>query len=188
MTSTIEKYVKHYNDHYLVEGESGSGQLTWQPQYEIWLKAGYKPSMSVLDYGCGVGIMLEAGLKDYLGVDISSEAIRLAQKRYPKATFKLFTMGELSSGRKDVAVAQSVFTHTPKNCVDRCLKDIARSFKDFAVIDILLGDDSPFDEHVRYFTESEWHSALESANLRGIKIGDHDYVGYNHIYYKVTHA
>jgi len=180
-------YVKHYDEHYQRMGETGAGQLVWEPQYQIWLKAGYKPSMSVLDYGCGVGVMLEAGIKDYLGVDISSEAIRLAKKRYPGHDFRVLEMGDLMVVPRDMAVAQSVFTHIPKAYVSECLQDVKRNFTEFALIDILLGEDDVNDLHVRRFSEGEWLDCLWKNDLAGERIGEHDFVGYNHIYYKVTH-
>lgn len=182
----MNKYVEYYNQHYVLTGESGSGQLVWQPQYEIWLKAGYKPSMSVLDYGCGVGIMLEADIKDYLGVDISKEAVRLARKRYPDNMFAVFEMGKLPPLHKNVCVAQSVFTHTPFIYVDKCLKDIKRNFQDFAIIDILIGEDDPMDYHVRRYAEDVWLDYVWKAGLKAERIGEHDFVGYNHVYYKIS--
>ena len=132
--------------------------------------------------------MLEAGLKDYMGVDISKEAVNLARKRYPKHIFAVFEMGKLPRLQKDVCVAQSVFTHTPKAFVARCLEDIKDNFKDFAIIDILIGDDNPRDEHVRHFTEDEWNDYLWKAGLNGERIGSHDFIGYNHVYFKVSHG
>jgi len=185
--TTLNEYIAHYDNHYSREGESGSGQLVWKPQYEMWLKAGYKPSMSVLDYGCGVGIMLEAGIKHYLGVDISENAIKLARKRYPKAKFEVFTPGELNTPIRDIVVAQSVFTHTPKKFVPICLDEIKRHFTKFAIIDVLIGRDDAADKHVRYFRVNEWQRYLQQAGLIGKRLGEIDFVGFKHVYYKVEH-
>lgn len=181
----MNNYVEHYDNHYRREGERGAGQLVWQPQYGIWQQAGYT-NQSICDYGCGVGVMLEAGLTDYIGVDISQEAISLAQSRYPGAKFAVFEMGDLACLGQKVCVAQSVFSHTPKAYVSKCLADIKRNFTDFAIIDILLGDDKPDDYHVRHYREDEWLDYLWKAGLQAARVGEHNFVGFNHIYYKVT--
>lgn len=179
-------YAKHYDDHYKRMGEAGSGQLVWKPQYEIWKLAGYKDGMSVLDYGCGVGVMSEAVKGDYLGVDISAEAIRLARLRYPKLDFDVIKIGKLITEPFDWIAAQSVFTHTPKIMVLDSLNDLKQA-RGTLLIDILIGADNPLDEHVRHFTEDEWSDYLWKAGLKGEKVGEHDFVGYLHHYYRVTH-
>ena len=186
----MDKYIKHYNDHYLREGESGAGQLVWKPQFKIWQQAGYELGMSVLDYGCGVGIMTESPVNDdeYFGVDISEEAIRLAKKRYPGYNFMQFEIGKLESFPFNMAVAQSIFTHTPKSYVDKCLRDISLNFTDFAIIDVLHGYDDIRDEHVRRYTVTEWQDVLWKNHLKGEQIGVIDFIGYEHFYYKITHG
>lgn len=183
-------YVKHYDGHYAREGEKASGQLTWKPQYELWRKQGFKQGMTILDYGCGVGIMVEAlkAPNKYLGVDISEKAIKLARKRYPEAHFEVSEMGKLRTGKKDWVVAQSVFTHVPKEFVLICLADIKQALipKSIALIDVLIGEDKTNDDHVRHYTEDEWANYLKFAGLNGKKVADIEWVGFKHSFYRVV--
>jgi 2-polyprenyl-3-methyl-5-hydroxy-6-metoxy-1,4-benzoquinol methylase len=48
----------------------------------------------VLDYGCGIGVLNElVRPENYVGVDIDSESIEIARKRYPRCYF--YHMSEL---------------------------------------------------------------------------------------------
>jgi len=165
----VAEYVKHYDDHYKGSGKAGAGTGEWQIKIELWRKFGYEDGMSVLDYGCGWGAMLPGitNKKDYLGVDISPEAIRLGHIEHPDAKLEVFKNGELHTGKFDWVVASSVFTHTPFITAVDSLKDIKQAMKKYAFVDILTGTDRSEDIHIRHYADGQWEKYLEAAGLKG---------------------
>jgi SAM-dependent methyltransferase len=89
---------------------------------QLLIDLGLAPESSVLDVGCGTGL-LAAALDDFLsergryaGTDISPEAIAFCRSRYRRPNFS-FHVGEMTKlpalrERFDYIVFFSVFTHT----------------------------------------------------------------------------
>jgi ubiquinone/menaquinone biosynthesis C-methylase UbiE len=61
----------------------------------------YQPT-SILDFGCGPGIMSVFFNNNYVGVDIDKTRIQYAQKMYPDKTFK--QIGFLSNDEKNTVI------------------------------------------------------------------------------------
>lgn len=71
------------------------------------------PAQSIVDFGCGrgdfYGFLCDQGWTGtYAGLDISPEMIRLAQKRYPDATFITGSLADVPPA--DVVVASGAFS------------------------------------------------------------------------------
>lgn len=71
------------------------------------------PAQSIVDFGCGrgdfYGFLCDQGWTGtYIGLDISPEMTRLAQKRYPDATFITGSLADVPPA--DVVVASGVFS------------------------------------------------------------------------------
>ena len=182
-----------YRDQYRALGELpiGPPEWTWQDRYDLWVAAGYRPGMSILDYGCGWGIILNA-IEDwstYLGVDICPEVIELGRSKFPGADFRVLDdLGTLDCGVKDFVVAHSVFTHTPRELVAATLQNIKRALGGIGLVDIIEGRDNPEEWLIRKYREDEWLERLRLAGLQANKLKEAPRCGYPMIYYKVTHA
>lgn len=168
MVNSKQQYQQHYSQHYHVYGKSASGVgLGSKPK--LMEDAGYKQGMSLLDYGCGWGALAGWLPKEtsYLGVDITPEAIDLAREENPNRTFKVIENGQLKTFPKDFAVAFSVFTHALKEDVPFCLRDIHHSLKktSIALVDILEGNESRSDLHLRYWSKQDFEKELDKANF-----------------------
>lgn len=165
----IAKYVEHYDNHYKLSGLRGAGTGEFMIKLQLWYAQGYKDGMSVLDYGCGWGAMLPGitNKKDYLGVDISPEAIRLAKLEFPGSKFEVSQIGKLKTGKFDWVAAMSVFTHTPFETTLDSLRDIKQAMKGPALVDFMVGEDNPKDIHVRHYGLGEWEKYLKQAGLKG---------------------
>jgi len=112
-----------------------------QMQFDYLLGHGLGPAMKVLDIGCG---NLRAGrlFVDYLetghyyGVDISPEILLAAaetitqfglQAKLPHLTLvQNLQLAFLPSEAFDVVNAHSVFTHSPLDVIDECLRNVGR--------------------------------------------------------------
>jgi ubiquinone/menaquinone biosynthesis C-methylase UbiE len=103
---------------------------------ELLVELGLTPDSSVLDVGCGTGL-LTAALAEYLssagryvGTDLAPEAVAFCQKRFGKANFQFLqshmTRVPIASAEFDFVFLGSVFTHMYPREVSALLADLAR--------------------------------------------------------------
>lgn len=159
----IDKYIHHYE----LNGKSGAGGGLGQ-KMSLLADGGYREGMSLLDYGCGWGCLLEGlvDTTDYIGVDIVPQAIEIAQQTFPGKDFQVLDIGKLEVEPKDFAVAFSVFTHARKEDVPDCLADMYRNLnpKGRGLVDILEGEDKE-SPHFRYWERDAFEAELEKAGF-----------------------
>jgi SAM-dependent methyltransferase len=111
---------------------------------KLLIDLGLAPESSVLDVGCGTGL-LAAALHDflsergrYVGTDISPEAIAFCRSRFPRPNFS-FHVGEMTKlpalrERFDYIVFFSVFTHTYPRETALLLHQASRLLADGGII------------------------------------------------------
>jgi 2-polyprenyl-3-methyl-5-hydroxy-6-metoxy-1,4-benzoquinol methylase len=94
---------------------------TTKKQRVDWISVATKivtPGSSVLDVGCGTGLMVEALPKDvdYYGIDLNEEYLGVARKQYPGYTFENRDMYDLFEGDRkfDFVVITSLFGLFPE--------------------------------------------------------------------------
>lgn len=182
---TREEYINHYIRVYNNNGVKGSGGgLAYKPSY--LKEAGYSDEMTLLDYGCGCGFILDGiNPKDYIGVDIVPLAIDIAKEKHPERKFEVLEIGKLKCPPMDFSIAMSVFTHARYEDVDDCLQDIYRATKNggTALIDILEGD-KPETEHIRYWNKAKFENKLKNNGFKIEKIFYKTGINqYTHLYF-----
>lgn len=92
-----KEYKKQYNDFY----RKGDFKSFSTPErffiFSLIRKFSLEPGTKIIDVGCGTGkytnLLTKFGMKT-LGIDISDEAIKHAQNRYPKSRFKVADVTE----------------------------------------------------------------------------------------------
>lgn len=134
----------------------------------------YLPKQStVLDLGCGAGvpvddILLKAG-HDVVGIDISSEQIKLARKNCPRGQFLVGDISKLSQSEYEVEAVISFYTifHTPREGQGKLLKTIASYLKKNGLLLITMGDREFEGEHELHGTKM-WSSQFGTAKNRSL--------------------
>lgn len=82
----------------------------------------------LLDLGCGTGELLDvarsAGMTpEWVGVDLRSEVIEAAQRRFPDGTFVVASADDVPEpdGSFDVVIAQLIFSSLPSTALERAV-------------------------------------------------------------------
>ena len=156
-------------------GKHGSGSGNPATKMELINKSGL--SGSCLDYGCGWG-MMSTSFEDYVGVDISAIAIKLAKEENPDKDFQVVVNGELDLGREfDFAICLSVFTHAEDEQIPKIFNDL-KQHTDHAIIDIIHG------------TGGNWELMRRETSVFGKRLHERlgdtkSKFGVTHTYYKV---
>lgn len=106
----------------VVPGETG-GRVYFEHLGRYEFASQFVRGMRVLDVACGAGygaqILCGAGASTYVGVDISSEALRLAETRYKVSENISFVLGDactldgIGDSTIDVAVSFETIEHLP---------------------------------------------------------------------------
>lgn len=122
--SDYKKIVQHYEECLHTYGDSFRG-VDWPNQadailrYKVMLDVMYEKTGSLLDFGCGAAhlyqFIQENGYEDiqYIGFDISSDFIKLCQKKYPKEKFicgDILADAHVQIPQVDYIVFNGVFT------------------------------------------------------------------------------
>ncbi|MCH7959056.1 MAG: class I SAM-dependent methyltransferase [Candidatus Hydrogenedentes bacterium] len=102
-----------YDDYAVQEEEY---ETTFEEELEILEK--FVKGKRVLDIGCGFGYFLGVALKkgyDAYGIDLSKQAIEIAEKKYPGRVFKgtIDTVPEIQKSRYDIVFCSHLIEHLP---------------------------------------------------------------------------
>jgi ubiquinone/menaquinone biosynthesis C-methylase UbiE len=132
----------------------------------------YVPKNStILDLGCGAGVpvddvLLKAG-HDVIGIDISSEQIKLARKMCPGGQFVVGDIQDLRMGEYQVQGVVSFYTifHIPRTKQGELLKIMASYLPKGGMLLITMGDREFEGEHVLH-GEKMWSSQYGTAKNR----------------------
>ncbi len=161
-------------------------------EQEIWVKAGLKPGLKVLDLACGPGViscemakMVAPG--EVLGLDLSEQLLTLAdthrrQEGVTNVEFQLGDVYELNLGGRtfDFIYARFLFQHLSEP--DKALANIVQALKPGGTLCVLDVD----DDWVGLYPEPEGFKAFVQAAAEGQRRsgGDrhvgHKLVGYFH--------
>ncbi|MFQ5732848.1 MAG: class I SAM-dependent methyltransferase [Planctomycetaceae bacterium] len=120
-----------FNDHVAQSGEfnpfAAAGWNTIARRFSDWLP--FADPVELLDVGCGTGHskqIYDRHLRSYTGIDLSSEAVRIASRNHPAAAWICGDACALPfvDGRFDVVAFSSVLHHIPD--FERALVEAAR--------------------------------------------------------------
>jgi SAM-dependent methyltransferase len=125
----LDKTVLDYNS--IADNYSRVREKDWKEfgfLFEKYLSSADK----VLDLGCGNGRFYPALRNaDYLGIDVSSELIKIAKKNYPEARFEVSSIESIPDKSFDKIYSLAVLHHIPSRKLRlKFLKEIKRSLKD----------------------------------------------------------
>jgi ubiquinone/menaquinone biosynthesis C-methylase UbiE len=132
----------------------------------------YLPKQStILDLGCGAGVpvddlLLKAG-HSVVGIDISSEQIKLARKHCPRGEFLVGDISDLQEGDYSVEAVVSFYTffHTPREQQGKLLKIIASYLEKGGLLLISMGDREFEGDHELHGVKM-WSSQFGTAKNR----------------------
>ncbi len=145
--------------------------------------------LSLLDFGCGDGMLLEAAQKlqiaKYTGVDINSHSLQLLKQRHPENNVSVFTINTDSSlrlGRNnqfDVVTAIGVMQYLSSKQINRFLRESNRVVKKNGILVFSCSSDSWFYHAMnmykfflphRYFTTGQIMKLLTATNFRIVEV------------------
>lgn len=135
-TALLNKVKEDYNE--IASEFSETRKRPW-PEFELFKKYAdsFGPKAKILDVGCGNGRLAHAlhtpGLKlDYVGVDNSTELIKLAKELNPEVEFKHGDILEIPCPDKsfDIVFAIAVLHHVPSKKLQlQAMSEIKRVLK-----------------------------------------------------------
>ena len=133
----ITDYRTNQDQHVALSGESGAffAQYKIQKLYE-WFPAYRHKPISILDFGCGDGLMTELTLKaipqaEAFGIDPSAKSIEEAQRNFKAPHFFWFdgATAPFANNSMDLIFAAGVFHHIPFEQHKTCIDEIFRVLK-----------------------------------------------------------
>lgn len=161
-----------YDEHYRLTPEAYDVPYHESVYLPIWecIAERLEDSASVLEIGCGSGqlasLLIDRGLRDYVGFDFSPVAIELARKRLPQANLQVAdarTTSLLEETTYDVALATEVLEH-----LDDDLALLGRVRAGVRVIATVPNFDST--SHLRHFTDETAVCERYGAVLREVAV------------------
>ena len=96
MNNISMNYTRHFERQFSKYGESfktiGFSSQSQRQRFKILSGIGNLRGKNILDAGCGFGdfyvyLMEEFQIHDYVGIDISSDMVKIARERYPDVSF-----------------------------------------------------------------------------------------------------
>jgi ubiquinone/menaquinone biosynthesis C-methylase UbiE len=193
------------------EGAVGSkSHESWmkigQMQFDYLIDHGLKPGMRMLEIGCGnlrAGRLfidyLDAG--NYYGIDISPDILLAAadtvaeyglQARLPRLTLvRDMGLGFLPDGHFTVVHAHSVFSHSPIEVIDECLRSVRRVMAPGGFFDFTFDRTQGAEHHVLhedFYYRTETLIALAGTHgLRARFMDDWESLPHEQSKLRVTH-
>lgn len=174
--------IKRYRERLQKYGEDirtlGSGTKERQRiRYRVLSEVGNLNYSSILDLGCGFGdfykYLKEKGLKvDYTGYDICPEFVKIAQAKFPEATFEVRDIQEDGIPRKfDYIVSSQTFNNKLLNEEnDILIKDIIRRCFEASNIGVAIDMTTDYvdfkKEHLYYYSPEDIFRFCKSLTKR----------------------
>lgn len=157
----------------------------WSKQREYWynLLNPLIPSgnQNVLDVGCGIGAyydLLKKKAKNYVGIDITENMVKLARKRHPEGDFRVGGVLNLPSPDEsfDLVYCWSVLVHLPHNVIEKSIKELWRVTKKHLFFNLYITKENnfsvrgPWNEFLTAVNEEWLFKLISSFNIKDIRI------------------
>lgn len=179
LTEQEQKTIDYYNQNsqkWAAKHGVGEDQDFFVAKRTQFLKLA--PKGKILEIGCGSGreaeaIILDRGAANYVGIDASSELIKLARTNNPTGTFVNTSVYDLTFPQNTFSgiFASAVFIHLPKARVAEALAEITKTLTPDAVgyISLLEGEGDMVESRPGRFytlyTDPEFLRILEENNF-----------------------
>jgi SAM-dependent methyltransferase len=169
----------HGDSHASVRYASRDSQ--WR-RYDILTQISSLEDKTILDYGCGVGHLYEyldeknILVKDYIGIDILPEFLKISQNKFPSATFfesiqevhKPFDFGIISGTFNDILSNNRDFwKHVVTDLFERCNEGIAFN---------MMSKYVDYENPKLYYEDPEYVFTFVKENLSSFVTLRHDYL------------
>jgi ubiquinone/menaquinone biosynthesis C-methylase UbiE len=145
---------------------------------------------SVLDVGCGQGSFLEELLTEFptirpYGIDLSSEAVKLAKLRVPKGQFWVLDIEEEYLKKTfDLVVCSEVLEHIAKDL--SALKNLAHMTGKYLIISSLQGRMRSFEAHqsghVRNYPRGELAAKIKESGFKVLRVTEWGFPFFSPLY------
>lgn len=136
----------------------------WPEGFDVvgWLRNTFTGFRSVLELGCGRG-RLARGFRDdqYIGVDVSEQALALAHQAHPGKAFLLLSEAAPTLPPAEAALAYTVLLHVPDDRIEDTICRLVKAAPVTYVVEIMgrswrrAGDPPVFnrdaDEYIELF-------------------------------------
>lgn len=173
--------MEYYSAEYFLEECGGcqcfaSGELPYKFQFAISLLPDPK-NIRILDYGCGrgelTGLLTTKGLK-VKGVDISTDAIDIARKKFPNGNFEAIGLGKGPAGPFDYIFLLDIVEHVEKKHVEKLLTLLTMELSVDGKICVHTNDAEQDDkpeirrmhpEHINLYTAQQLAQTMINAGL-----------------------
>jgi len=177
---------------YIIEGgQKGADRLqilakaTWKSTRTMLLKAGLKKDMSVLDVGCGSGIITEhiieiTGQNSHIvGIDFDEAKINIALKnvseKYSNINFYVSNVStdiEFNKKKYDFIIARFLFSHLTNST--EILKELKTKLNPNG---ILYAEDVDFNGYFSYPESNAFNKYVYYYKQLGLKVGADPMIG-----------
>ena len=123
---------------------------------------------SVVDIGCGTGQWSQHFKKAYLGVDISENLIKFAEKAYPDKKFKTSSLEDLDIGKKyDLAFCYTVFEHITEENMPQAIKALKKVAKKAILVEPI---DIKTKQYCINHNYSQWFKIKKQKDIRNRRL------------------
>ncbi len=135
---------QYWDTRYKKGGDSGEGSKGIRAQWKADILNNFvrkENIKSVIEFGCGDGLqLLLSDYQEYLGVDISNEALKKCRERINKENYSFIHLDEYNNEKKELSLSLEVIFH--------------------------LIDDKEYNEHINYiFNAAEKWVIIFSSNI-----------------------
>lgn len=154
---------EYWDLRYKANGNSGSGSYGRLAQFKaevINTFVAENQIQTVIEFGCGDGNQLNlARYKRYIGVDVSTTAIRICQDHFGGDPTKTFLHSDQYRGEKaELALSLDVIYHLVEDEIfEKYMTDLFSAAERYVIIYATNSDDATYNAaHVRHRRFSDW--------------------------------
>lgn len=154
---------EYWDLRYQANGNSGSGSYGRLAQFKAEVINAFVADhnvKSVIEFGCGDGNQLTlASYKRYIGVDVSTTAVRICQDKFSSDPTKTFLhSGQYKGEKAELALSLDVIYHLVEDPIfEKYMADLFGAAERYVIIYAANSDDAVYNAaHVRHRRFTDW--------------------------------